>query len=352
MSKKKKNQSVVSVNNDAPVKKHSDWIAKVLSVAAAIALWFYVMDAQTTQYEKTFYGVEVELQELNSEYDLSVISGRNSKIDVTLRGTKATINAITNDQIKATVDLSTVKEAGKRDFKINVTAPSGTSVLNKSVEQVQLYIDKNTTKAVKVTVNKLYTLPAGYELMQETVNPEFIQVSGPADIVNKIDRAKVTAELGSVADKRSPVSSRCTIVLEDENGNVINNPYIKCDKTEVVVTVPIEQTSAAEVSANFEKTHLTYDSEINPKKIYIVGSPEDVNSYSKVLTNPITVEQDGTYVVGLVLNNVKAYEDEARQIPISEVSVTISNVVDPEELQEQEEQEQQPQNDAQDSSKG
>ena len=67
--------------------KTSDLIPRLLCVVIAVVIWLYVMSNESPDYERTFSGVTVSIENtalLSSEYDLSVISGYGARADITL----------------------------------------------------------------------------------------------------------------------------------------------------------------------------------------------------------------------------------------------------------------------------
>ncbi len=334
-NKKAHNKTVITVKNDVPQKntRRSDLIAKILSVAAAIALWFYVIDVQTTQYEKEFFGIEVALSEFDSTQGLDIISGRDYEINIKLRGTKAQINSLTEEDIKASVDMSSIAEAGNYNLGISVSVPSGVSIVSKDAEYLELKVDKTLRKSVPVLPVKdsmTYTLPNYdvYEFGDISVTPKNITVSGPANQVEKVVAAKALLDLGRVSGK---VKASCSVIFVDENGNEYKGEYIKSDTTSVDVTVPVLKKVKKQTELNTLDSSLKFDYEIIPKSVVLKGDAGKVDSLEKVPTEPFEVTMDNNrYVVRLSLpDDVSAYSDDGELVSV--VTVNVWNITDPSE---------------------
>ena len=62
-------------DNEISKHKFRDWLPKILSVIAAIILWYYVIDVRTTTEEITVYAVPIAINNFSSMDGLDIISG-------------------------------------------------------------------------------------------------------------------------------------------------------------------------------------------------------------------------------------------------------------------------------------
>ncbi len=328
MANKNTNKSVVIKNNDVEIKKSSGFVdiaAKILSVVFAVALWFYVIDAQTTQYEKPFYGIEVTLEGFDSERGFDIISGRRSKIDLTLRGTKSLINSLTEQDIKASADLSGVTEPGEHRLDVSVSVPSGVTVVDKSVGYVEISVDRTIGKTVPVNLSMTYTLPDSYEFGEVSFSPQNIYISGPADLVEKVTQGRVLLDLGTVSGK---VTSKCSVVLSDANDNPVDSPYIRSEASTVDVTVPVLKSQEKGVKLVVTQTQLEYNYKLSPESVVVRGDAHIIDNLDAVSTVPLEITKSGVSSLRLALPaDVTAYDKHGNIIP--EVTVAVTNVVDP-----------------------
>lgn len=95
--------------------RKGDIIAFILSVFAAIFLWFYVMAVESPNTEMDFQGVTVEVEgeyEMRADKGWSLISTDSRTVDLILRGKKSLLGRMKSDDIHAFVDLSKVEVSG------------------------------------------------------------------------------------------------------------------------------------------------------------------------------------------------------------------------------------------------
>ena len=82
--------------------KNDRW-AFVVCLLLALSVWLYVMSTDDTSYEHTLSYVVVDLEgmEALSQADMSVISGFDNVVSITLKGKRADIGGLTAEQIHA-----------------------------------------------------------------------------------------------------------------------------------------------------------------------------------------------------------------------------------------------------------
>ncbi len=313
----------------------SDLVAKILSIVAAILLWFYVIDVQTTQHEKEFYAVPVAIENFSGENGLDIISGRNSTIDVTLRGTKAQINALTLSDINAVIDLSDIYETGEFPLEVSVSVPSGVSVVSKSISSVMVSIDRTVGRSVPVDKDLSFMLPDSYELGDISLSPMSVYIEGPQDLVDSVEKGVVKLDLGTVNNK---VTARSDIILLDKNGNAVVSPYIRKKETSAEITIPVIRTLKKKIELNDISEGIEYECTVSPSEIMVKGNAATVEAIGSVMTEPFEVTKSGVLSVRLSLpSDVTAYDASGNVI--AGVAVTVKNVREiekPEEVQDDE----------------
>ena len=94
----------VNINDYADVsnnrnKKKSDLLVKVLSVLASVVLWFYVVGIESPYEEKVFHDIPITLTDLPENSSLSVISGYDTAVSVTISGRRSDLSRINATEI-------------------------------------------------------------------------------------------------------------------------------------------------------------------------------------------------------------------------------------------------------------
>ncbi len=260
-------------------------IAKILCVLAAIILWFYVVMTDTTTDEKTFSGISVDIRNRDRIEDtlgLTIISGYDLTVDVTVKGPRADINRLTVDDVKAYIDMKTVDGAGEYTLPIRPSLPNGISAGALSANYMTVYVDKRTTISVPVKIVTSQVIEADFTMGTPEPSIETVNVSGPEEVLRTIDHAEASFDLGRVS---KTLISTGKLTLVDANGNEINDPYVRLQTSEVTVRFPVY------IYRDFELTVDTkygyYDSTnsritISPASIQVRGDPDVISSMDSI----------------------------------------------------------------------
>jgi hypothetical protein len=169
------------------------WIAfrnaglKLLSLIAAIGLWFFV-NAGERDAELSFQ-VPVELR--NIPPNVMLVSPRVDFIDVVARGPRTLLNRIHPDQLAMVLDVRGVRP-GPAVFRILSEAldlPRGVSVVRLTPSEVTLEFAGVLRKRVPVHVTLAGKPPAGLRIVSTKVAPESVELIGPADQIEQIKAA-------------------------------------------------------------------------------------------------------------------------------------------------------------------
>lgn len=157
-SKYAEHESKMTGDYTVRTSRAQDVTARIFCVLAAIVLWLYVMSIDSPDWEQTFTGVLVNIEnetQLVDNYNMSVISGYDNTVSVTIKGKKSDISKYTSADITAFVDLTGISSAGRHQLQTGATAPAGLTVTEISPSTIWVYTDIRTTKTVPVDVNRI-----------------------------------------------------------------------------------------------------------------------------------------------------------------------------------------------------
>lgn len=260
-------------------------IAKILCVLAAIILWFYVVMTDTTTDEKVFSGISVDIRgrdRIEDTLGLTIISGYDLTVDVTVKGPRADINRLTVDDVKAYIDMKTVDGAGEYTLPIRTSLPNGITAGALSANYMTVYVDKRTTISVPVKIVTSQVIEADFTMGTPEPSIETVNVSGPEEVLRTIDHAEASFDLGRVS---KTLISTGKLTLVDANGNEINNPYVRLQTSEVTVRFPVYIYRDFDLKVDTKYGY--YDSTnsritISPASIQVRGDPDVISSMDSV----------------------------------------------------------------------
>ena len=260
-------------------------IAKILCVLAAIILWFYVVMTDTTTDEKVFSGISVDIRgrdRIEDTLGLTIISGYDLTVDVTVKGPRVDINRLTVDDVKAYIDMKTVDGAGEYTLPIRTSLPNGITAGSLSANYMTVYVDKRTTISVPVKIVTSQVIEADFTMGTPEPSIETVNVSGPEEVLRTIDHAEASFDLGRVS---KTLISTGKLTLVDANGNEINDPYVRLQTSEVTVRFPVYIYRDFDLKVDTKYGY--YDSTnsritISPASIQVRGDPDVISSMDSV----------------------------------------------------------------------
>jgi YbbR domain-containing protein len=315
-------------NGDYQVRpgKYENLTAKILCVLTAIILWFYVVITDTTTDEKVFSGIGISIRNIDrieEELGLSVITGYDSYVDLTVKGAKTDIYKLSANDISAYVDAREITGPGEYTLEIKTALPSGMSVSSQSTNYITIYVDKRTTKSVRVRVNPSFAIESNYSMGTPEPSIDMVNVSGPAEVLDEIDSATVSLDLGKVT---KTITATGKLELTDKNGSIITNPYVKLQTQEVTVRFPVYTYKEVPLTVSYKYGYYNDSNitvKINPETIRVKGEPEDLENMDSILLMQLDEKKitgDMTQTVAIMLS-----DDVENVSGIKNATVTITH---------------------------
>lgn len=276
-----------------------DIIAYFICLVISFGIWVYVVSLENENYQYTFEYVAVQLDgvnELKNEKDLSIISGYDHKVSVTVSGARREIMKYTAEDIFAHVDLGGIISADRYSLDVVVDLPDNIKLVSSEPSRINVFVDETTTKTVDLNVNLLYNVAADLTIHDPEPNVEKITVTGPKTILDTITSAEITCDLGTVT---TSVNFNSAIILVDADGNEIGNPYIRTDVGDVMVKVPVTMEKTLPFVAHYTATdtdRFEYSVTFAPASAVVTGDPRTVSEMTAIEVNidNITNSQGGS----------------------------------------------------------
>lgn len=277
-----------------------NWGAKLLSLLAAIFMWFFIMRDQNPVLEVS-YTVPVQIQNLNKQY---IMDGVPTKVRVTLSGPRDKIININHDTLKAYVDASQVSP-GQVNVPIQFTPPTGTSIVSIDPDSITVNVDEYAEKQVKVEIQPVGKLSNTVAVRNVTVSPETVSITGRKHDVDSVVRVIMKVNF---TGQTQNFATGGTLEAVDAAGHIVDVTIYPAQgqaQYEIISlrkekTVPVVVPLVGPVADGYEVTSVT----TNPEKVTITGMEETIDNISEINTKPVTVEgryhtEEGVYDLAL-----------------------------------------------------
>jgi YbbR domain-containing protein len=241
------------------------------------------------------------------------------------------INNLDTKYITANADVGDIEIAGRYTRPITVSLPDGVTLTDKSVTSISVYMDNTMTKTVPVKASiKSYMIDNGYELGSATPNITEIKVDGPSAVLDKITAAQVSLELGHITNS---VTVTDTLSLVDTDGNIVTNPYVKMQTTDVEVTVPVYITKEIPLEVGYKYGYFndnTVKVTISPQSLRIKGDPVLLNSINRIilpLDEKKIITDTVSQAISLPEGVINVYGTDTAKIYIKHIGTGIKDIV-------------------------
>ncbi len=274
----------------------NNWPLKLISVMAAVALWFVVITV-TDPTDSRIFVVPVEFVNqdvlLSREKAVRVIDDQYVRVRVTKN--RSVINSMSVSNFVAEADFTKMYE----DTQVPVTV----TVKDASLQDADFTQDKYSLEVELEDLEKL-TVPITYELDGETaegyavdevtLSPDSVTIVGPESYIRLVRTVKVVIDTNKAQED---FSVKTGLVILDGNGTVLKpgetedtsidvNGKISCDvRMALVKKVPVivEPTGIQNTAEGFEYVGST----VAPDTVTISGTKAVIGQISSILIDDI-----------------------------------------------------------------
>ena len=168
----------------------SDWPAKIISLAAAALLFLFY---RVNTMDERFFSVPLQV---DPPAGLAISKPFPKSARVTLRGKEEAIFSIIEEDVEVFADFGRFQSEGQ--FRVPVRVVRRGSSLN--IEPLDIRVEPaEIAVTLEQRIEKTVVLepvirgspPAGYDLVQYTIVPDSIQISGPRTLVNATETVRL-----------------------------------------------------------------------------------------------------------------------------------------------------------------
>lgn len=264
------------------------WMA--ISLLCSFAMWAYITNPNSSDFQQTFRGVQVEFsgqEKLLSDRSLSISDVDTQSVTVTLRGSRSNVGKLRASDIKAVIDVSNIKQPNDMTWAYELQYPEGTdvsdiTVVSKSPETINFTVVKNATKTVSVKGSFEGEIAEGCVAEEFVFEPSTIVIEGPEETLAQIDHAWVSFGEGKI---ESTYSEEVGYKLMSESGAQISTKGLMLSTNVITATQPILKTKEVPLTVNLIQGGGVDEDDctvtIEPKTLKIAGDTrlvDDINS--------------------------------------------------------------------------
>ncbi|GGJ33567.1 CdaR family protein [Deinococcus roseus] len=282
---------------------------KIISLVLAVVVYLVATADQRSTSERSFE-VPVQVVDTSASASQRDVSDIPKTIRVTLSGPLNRLETLEADRIEVNLDVSNVP-TGRFQSKLEVTEPSGTTLVNYTPQVISGLIDQVITVRLPIRITHLNA--SDNEMFRFTSNPEQVQVTGPQNRVESI-----TNVVTQPANYQENTIRQVNVIPIDAQGHEVQEVTMAPRSVQVtridqgslpIKTVPIK---LAPQDGKFQVVRATF----NPRTVRVLGTPENLGKIESVqATVPL---KEGTYTTQAQLNLPEGYT------ALDRITVTLS----------------------------
>ena len=262
---------------------------KILAVVFAFILWLVVYNTDDPTVTVSYTtNVTVEnasaVTEMNKCYE--VLNGTNT-VTFAVTAKRSVLNKLEDTDFTAVADMNRMivnEEGDEANVPIEITSKRSNSSLkyNGKNKYLEVSLEDLMKRRFIITADTSGKVADGYALGEVTVtNPNVLNVSGPASIVNKIDSVVATIDVEGMSMN---LSDNVIPALYDADGQEIDTTKLKLSNTTVTISAKI--LSVKEIPLVFSTTGVPYG---DYRVVEISSKPETVKvKGSSTILNPLS----------------------------------------------------------------
>lgn len=326
----------------------SKWFYITVSVLLAFILWVYVGKEANPMTTDKINDVPVEFSGLEKleERGLMISSGAEQSVTFHVRAHRDVISKLLQGESSITVDVSDITEPGEYSLsvmgqKINYPRSVSTDsleLLYTSPERIEFTVSRWVQKEIEVRAEFTGSVVDGYQVGDFSLAPQSVTISGPEELVDQVDYARVTV---SQTDLSETYSEDSPYTLVGFNGEVVAPEGMEIDPETVLVTLPVVKLKEVPLTVELvpgggvTDPDTQVDVTIEPESIMVSGSEEDLAGLKEIKLGSIELYKifgtdtiQKTIQLSPELTNVSGITEATVTVTIKDLSVRTLEVSD------------------------
>jgi len=261
----------------------------MLAIVLAIIIWATAIRANDPEDTST---LEIPIEVVGTPPDAELVSRPPDVIRLTIQGPASTLENVSPDDYQAIIDLSDVPY-GDTTVQIQLYGDVDlVEVVSWFPEDSIIEMEQIVTREIPIIFQIRGEVARGHRIGEERIEPESVQITGPAPRVDQISEGRVIVFLD---DAREDITERRRPTFYDSQGNVASVVGLTVDPAEVEVIIPVEELAGfAEkpITVNWigepAQGYRLLDVSVEPSSVQVTGLPATLETL-RVQTEPIDI---------------------------------------------------------------
>ncbi len=283
----------------------SDSALKLLALAIAISLWFYVVQAESPDTAQTIRDVPVVFTQKASleEKNLILLNDNEYTVDVKIHGPRNYAIDANRKNITILADVSSIDSTGEHVLTTTVMLPyASLELVNKKPSVLSVSVDHLVTVKKPVEIITEGTPKNSYVTGNLSASLETVEVTGPKSILDGIESAAVLLDINNLS---ADIKGTYPLMFLGTNDKEIESTLLSLSAAEVEVHAEILKSKTLPLKPVFSGADEEYIlDESSIKTVTVAGASAAVDALSEIKTEPFSsakISASGEVVVKLSL---------------------------------------------------
>lgn len=293
-------------------KTTKNWQKKIVCFVLAAMIYFF---HQVSLLDMKTFSIPLQVK---SDGNTALLSGTEKYryVKVKVRTRRDQIASLTENDFSAYVDISSWQKDGTFSFPVYVVLDERINSLNlepleiyNQPDNIQLSVEKKVTKSVAVKADVEGTVQHGFKALSPSVEPAFVEVSGPASMVEKITELKTTVVDISQASEK--VSGKAQILNVNSYVSVLGGGKISVE-VPVVAAGMVKEFRGFDVTAKNLAENLEISGGLDKIDLTLSGNVLDIEKLSakdvSVTVDCAEISGAGEFVLSVQIEIPRIFE--------------------------------------------
>ncbi len=305
-----------------------DLSTKLISLLFAIFMWFYIIQVQSPEIERTIKSVPVQFTKAQLEgKNLMLINDKEVTVNVKVRGQRRYIMGINKSDITVMADVSAIESTGTHRVFPSVVMPYGNiEIVEQNPSAINVTVDEIVSEEKEVRIVTSGNPRGGYTVGNIKATPEKVTIKGAKSIISGIAYVAATVD---VSGKNEDVSTVEPLYLVGTSDTEINTPYVTIDKESADVHCAILKKKTLNIDVKFADGINTanewYTLDANSvKAVELAGTAAAIDALEKIETKTVykyMIKESGEVEVELSLpEGVKSLDGNTVTLKLKRVT--------------------------------
>ncbi|HLF78835.1 MAG TPA: CdaR family protein [Dehalococcoidia bacterium] len=205
----------------------------LVSLLSAIALWVAVTDAENPGTIDTFKGaIEVKAVNVPEGFAVARIS---EPVSIKVSTAKDTFKKLTTADFQAEIDLSGERRPTSEQVVFaRIVGRKDVQVVEVSPQVVTVSLEQAASKQVPVLVNRVGSLPQGFNADRFDINPPSVVVTGATSLIQLVTSAYADVNLTGL---RATLQQQYPLTTRDSRGADIKGVHVEPTGADIRINV-------------------------------------------------------------------------------------------------------------------